>query len=185
MILGGNTNRASAERMVGLRVCGNAKKNYGAKLNTMKIYLNNEQYFECFDNSGNILVPLPEEVIKQLFGWLSTNTDLPKKGKKRNYDWEAVENDDDEDEDEIANDIVRENNNDIFAERKITISESCMQGYKSAIMWLYKEKNVTMDTKIDNWLNDFIQGYKKTIATKKEKGVMSITEGKSPLSFSG
>ena len=80
---------------------------------------------------------------------------------------------------------MRENNNDIFAERKITISESCMQGYKSAIMWLYKEKNVTMDTKIDNWLNDFIQGYKKTIATKKEKGVMSITEGKSPLSFFG
>jgi hypothetical protein len=56
------------------------------------------------DNSGNILVPLPEEVIKQLFGWLSTNTDLPKKGKKRNYDREAVVNDDDdEDEDfEIA-----------------------------------------------------------------------------------
>ena len=88
--------------MVGLSVCG-------AKLNTiMKIYLNNEQYFECFDNSGNILVPLPEELIKQLFGWLSTNTDLPKKGKKRNYDRESVENDDDEDEDfEIANDIVQ------------------------------------------------------------------------------
>ena len=36
MILGGNTNLASAERMVGLRVCGNTKKNYGAKLNTIK-----------------------------------------------------------------------------------------------------------------------------------------------------
>ena len=41
MILGGNTNLASAERMVGLRVCGNTKKNYGAKLNTIK---NNEHY---------------------------------------------------------------------------------------------------------------------------------------------
>ena len=81
--------------MVGLSVCGNTKKNYGgAKLNTiLKIYLNNEQYFERFDISGNILVPLPQELIKQLFGWLST---------------ESVENDDDEDEDfEIANDIVQ------------------------------------------------------------------------------
>ena len=48
MILGGNTNLASAERMVGLRVCGNTKKNYGAKkLNTMKIYINKlRQYKE-------------------------------------------------------------------------------------------------------------------------------------------
>jgi hypothetical protein len=167
MILCDNTNLASAERMVGLRVCGNTKKNYGAKLNTMKIFLHKEKLYHCMDSSGEISVPLPDQIIKQLFGWLSTNTDLPKKNNKRkrnnnnNNEGTIVDDDDDDDEDfENINDIERENNNDIFADRKVTISESCMQGYKSAIMWLYKEKSVTMDKTTDNWLNDFIQGYK-------------------------
>ena len=35
------------------------------------------------------------------------------------------------------------------------------------------------------WANKFIDGYKKTIAEKKAKGIMSITEGRSSLSYAG
>ena len=36
---------------------------------------------------------------------------------------------------------------------------------------------------MDSWIDAFIHGYKKSVADKKSRGVMSITEGKSPLSF--
>jgi hypothetical protein len=178
-----STHLNAANHVIGLRTSKKTKDNYKSKLNTIKIYLKSLDTQEvdptqfCLDENGDIKVPLPNEVIQKLFGWLSTNTDLPKKSYKHKRKIEEENESDDEDDN---SDIV-----DIFAERMVTISESCMQGYKSALLWLYAESNVIMDKTTDFWLNNFIVGYKKTIATKKEKGVMSITEGKSPLSFVG
>jgi hypothetical protein len=60
-----------------------------------------------------------------------------------------------------------------------------MQGYKSALIWLYKEKKIKFNEECDIWLDEFINGYKKIIADKKARGVMSTKEGKSPISFLG
>ena len=74
---------------------------------------------------------------------------------------------------------------DFFAESKVTVSVSCMQGYKSALKAFYEDSLVNFDAELDAWLDSFIQGYKKTIAEKKASGVMEIKEGKSPIAFSG
>lgn len=80
-----------------------------------------------------------------------------------------------------------------------TMSASNMQGYKSALAWHMK---VIRGVDIKSWeeyqpeqqkstqsLNDYldmlVNGYKKTVADKKRRGVMSATEGKSCISNTG
>ncbi|ETV65745.1 hypothetical protein H257_17631 [Aphanomyces astaci] len=53
---------------------------------------------------------------------------------------------------------------------------------KSALKFLYKEANVTMDEDLESRLKDFANGYKRHIAQLKEDGVMPIGEGKLPMS---
>ena len=72
---------------------------------------------------------------------------------------------------------------DEFAEESITISASNMQGYKSALLWYYKENGIVMDPSTNDWIDTFVKGYKKVVADKKSRGVMKLQEGKSALSF--
>ena len=58
------------------------------------------------------------------------------------------------------------------ASDKITISHSCIQGCKSALLWHYQENDVTMESTLSTWCDDFIKGYKKTVADKKSRGVI-------------
>jgi len=73
----------------------------------------------------------------------------------------------------------------LFAQGDITIAVSTMQGYKSALKWMYSEAHVLFTREMDDWLDRFILGYRKIVAEKKLKGIMSIAEGKQPISFSG
>ena len=43
----------------------------------------------------------------------------------------------------------------------------------------------SLESSLNSWCDNFINGYKKTVADKKLRGVMAISEGKAPLSFSG
>ena len=89
--------------------------------------------------------------------------------------------------DEVENDeITSVNGSDLlFSDDKATISVTTMQGYKSALKWLYAERNVPFAPEIDKWLESHIKGYKKIVAGKKQAGIMSVHEGKRPISFSG
>jgi len=170
------TDLQAANRVVGNRVGPKSKVNYRGKLNTIKIYLiSREDRHALLDGNNDIVTPMEDEVMKSLFGWLSKNTDLPR--KKRN------DEDQDEDEDEVHG--IDGEEADAFANNRATISHSCMQGYKSALVWHYAEKGQTLDPLLNSWCDNFINGYKKTVADKKSRGVMAITEGKAPLSFSG
>ena len=129
-------------------------------------------------------MPLTKNVIDELFGWLSSNTSLPKRRGRQHVngiDDEEEPDDGYEEPDEVIDLTI----DDVFSERKITISASCMQGYKLALLWWYREKSVVINSDINDHLNAFIKGYEVTIAKKKATGVMSITEGKSALSFAG
>ena len=117
-----------------------------------------------------IQLPLPISAIKSFFSWLSTNTELPKKKIGFDHNFE---------------DLIDSDDDDGFGNNDVTISSSTMQGYKSALMWLYEQSSIHIPMDINSYLNEFLQGYKKSIAEKKSKGVMSITEGKSPISFKG
>ena len=52
-----------------MKVLPQTVKVYTGKLNTMKKYLREGGRHVYLDNDGNIIVPLPLEVIKGLFGW--------------------------------------------------------------------------------------------------------------------
>ena len=171
------TDLQAASRVVGNRVGPKSKVNYRGKMNTIKIYLiSRDDRNTLLEGNNDIIVPLAHEVVKSLFGWLSKNTDLPK--KKRNEE----EHDDEENDDTDAVDDAGE---DAFANNRATISHSCMQGYKSALVWYYGEKGQSLESSLNSWCDNFINGYKKTVADKKLRGVMAISEGKAPLSFSG
>ena len=181
-------NEAIAERMRSKRVKDKTKGNYSGKLNTIKVFLLTNNFAVHIGERNEIIVPLPDAVLKQLFGWLSVNTDLPKKSRRKKAVAAAVAAalaDLDSDSESDSDDDVPAQPVDIFAERIATISASCMQGYKSALGWFYTEKYVIMEASIEQWIAAFIQGYKRTVAEKKAAGVMDIKEGKSKLAFNG
>lgn len=159
----------AADHIYGQRVGSKSVKNYTSKMNTIKtcIILENPEYIVI----NHMNVPFDLELIKKIFGWLSTNTKLPQRNRRHRVD--------EENEDIVPDD------DDVYASSSVTISASCMQGYKSAILWYYKEKDVAMDPSINSWIDTFIQGYKRKVAEKKSAGIMRIQEGKSPLSFQG
>ena len=236
-----SNNISAAEYTLGRSVVEGTKKNYRGKLNTMKVFLMSKGYDRCMDTSSEgIVVPLDQEVVEEMFGWISTNTDLPKK-RKRFHPEEGEEEDFGYDEEDMAeeeggeaariskrnkahypstdiskkrkrsfedgakedsvkrmkshgpeqqtrlveDDIEEETSIDIFAQNKVTVSVSCMQGYKSALKWLYKNRKYVFTADMNQWLDQFIQGYKKIVAEKKLNGVMDVKEGKYALSFAG
>ena len=73
-------------------------------------------------------------------------------------------NDENQDEDEDEVHAIDGEEVDTFANNRATISHSCMQRYKSAIVWYYAEKGQTLDPLLNSWCDNFINGYKKTVA---------------------
>jgi hypothetical protein len=60
-----------------------------------------------------------------------------------------------------------------------------VNGYKSAILDLYRQSKVKPNDDIDDMLMETMAGYKRLVAELKQNGEMSMKEGKSPLSFEG
>ena len=192
-----NNSVAAAEHTIGKRVVPKTIKNYMGKLNILKIYLATKSDDSLFDLDGNIALPLPTLLIHDIFGWLSTNTDLPKRNRRStrrinqpNERQLGNENNELSDSDSEHEAVAEEGTNnagavDLFASSEVTVSASCMQGYKSALIWWYAEKKMRLEQAQNDWIDNFIKGYKKIVADKKARGVMSISEGKSALSFSG
>ena len=147
------------------RVQVGTQKNYKGKLNTVKIFFltNVERYGKYIGSDGELLPPLEPPDLEELFSFLIVNVDIPMRGRGRRRNTrrgreEGVENadHDDEDADYDDGDDNEEDREDhsssppsppgenptdrILALNKKTMSVSCMQGYKSAILWLYKEQ---------------------------------------------
>ena len=189
-----NNSVAAAEHAIGKRVVPKTVKNYIGKLNVLKIYLASKSDNQLFDGDGNISLPLSTLMIQDIFGWLSTNTDLPKRNRRMNNRLgqqrrEQTTNENNEHSDSDAEPESTTTNtavaNDLFASAEVTVSASCMQGYKSALIWWYAEKKLKLEDPQNDWIDNFIKGYKKIVADKKARGIMSISEGKSALSFGG
>ena len=169
---------AVADHVVGRRVVTKTINSYKSKLKTLQKFLSSkEESHRYLSANGDIILPLPVEIFKEFFGWLSINAELPRSQRAQNRR-EVTHLDEGVQEDSSTR-------QDLYGRDIITISFSCMQGYRSALLWLYQEKGIVIGSDTLLWLNNFTSGYKKTIADKKSRGVMSISEGKSPLSFHG
>jgi hypothetical protein len=64
-------------------------------------------------------------------------------------------------------------------------SHSHVQGFRSAIIDLYKTRGLTISDMAKSQLTDFVSGYAKRVAQAKEDGDMPMVEGKSPMSTVG
>lgn len=138
--------------------------------------------------NGEIKVPLPDDILLlRLFGSLNTNPSLVKKGRgsgRRQEEGQSVideESRSGEDEVHPVPPARREENT--FSADVPTIAYSTMQIFKSALKWWYSENKVRLDKDIEQRLDMLIDGYKKVMAQKKKRGIMDISEGKSPLSY--
>ena len=60
-----------------------------------------------------------------------------------------------------------------------------VSGYKSAIKDNFSNSDCDFKPDIDKMLKNFFGGYQRKIANLKQEGVMSIIEGKQPMSFKG
>lgn len=105
------------------------------------------------------------------------------KGTKRKARSDDTESDEDSDSDHEYDGIEGFDPTDYMRANIATMSASCLQGYKSALLWYYDERKVPIDEASDTWLNNFVQAYKRFVAKKKENGVMKLTEGKSFIQF--
>jgi len=63
-------------------------------------------------------------------------------------------------------------------------TDSTIQGYISAIKNEHKERHLPHVTKeIDEYISEFMQGYKRLVQEKRDVGIMKNREGKLPITF--
>jgi hypothetical protein len=74
---------SASEYTIGKRLNKKTIKGYQSKLNTMSVILLEHDLHEYLDpESSKPVIPLPNNVIEDLFGWISTNTDIPLRFRK-------------------------------------------------------------------------------------------------------
>lgn len=144
---------AAAEHVVSQRVVCNTRANYRGKINNIVLFLlSTPNLVVHVDAQNNLIVPLPDAVIVKIFGWLSTNTDLPKKKGRVVVIQDGNAFDADEGEGAEDNEPL-----DVFAQKKVTISHLCMQGYKSALSWYYWENGKkVINAEMNEWISKFM-----------------------------
>jgi len=65
------------------------------------------------------------------------------------------------------------------------IAKTTMNGIVSAIGDLYRAEKLTMSNELRIEVTNFMHGYRRTIAAKKQRGKMKMFEGKRPITFRG
>jgi len=173
-----------------------SKSNYNSKIRTIGRFLNAAHSSQVvFTEDGIPLpkLPLAKYAILDLFGWLISSTELPKRGRgrKRKYT----------EEEELAFKLsILGNSGDAAVTNsadKITMKAGSVSAFRSALKWYYKinkmsfacyedllpenVENSTMEQEVSRIIN----GYKNIVGDKKNDGVMSVKEGKSEISFAG
>ena len=75
---------SAADYVMNKRLDEKTRKSYRGKIATMRIFLMEHRLFNYLDEENrSVVVPLPLQVVQDLFGWISTNTDIPlRSGRK-------------------------------------------------------------------------------------------------------
>jgi hypothetical protein len=187
------------------RVQPQSREGYNSKIKYVLKFMeeNYPQQVEGDNGSRSLKLPLSFESIQALFAKLMTDTDLPKNARKRQQ--EAGNRREElnlireaaiaagADDDEIAEIPEIEEDTTINKANSITVSKSCLGGYKSALKMLYSDNKVAFECPerpresqpLDKFLDDQIKCYANLIADKKNRAIMSVTEGKAALTEEG
>ncbi|KAJ0391783.1 hypothetical protein P43SY_002897 [Pythium insidiosum] len=114
------------------------------------------KYAQVVDAQGHLQLPLPKEAMLGFFGHLS--------GPAHECDINSIHADDAE---------------------SPSLSVSCVTGYKSALVDLYRTHEVELDSALNEELKSVLDGYEKTINGPKQRGLMEVNDGKRHLKSNG
>ncbi|KAH9181526.1 hypothetical protein AeNC1_016498, partial [Aphanomyces euteiches] len=131
------------------------KKAYASKLRVMIKWMQ-DKYPQVLDHDGNLRLPLPKEAVLGFFGHLSEPA--------LECDTQSIH----------VDDAVNP-----------TLSFSCLEGYRSALIDVYRSQTMELDKVLNAELKSVLEGYEKTINTLKQRGLMNISEGKRHLKSNG
>ena len=151
-------------------------------------------------------LPLSFESIKALFSKLTIDTDLPRSSKKRKKEEaERIEElgriraaiiarggDEDDIPERLLRPLIRQDDS-VNKENSVTIAKSCLGGYKSALLTYYSDRGMEFTCpdmppgtiSLDKYLDERIKSYGNLIADKKQRAIMSVTEGKNAMTQEG
>ena len=149
--------RAAAEQIQNGRVLKGTRHLYNLRLKKMVEYFR-ANIPEALDEDGKIRVPIQTEHCLEFFGSIYQ---IPNQR-------DGIEGEEQGEHEEQAIRAV-----------------STLGGYRSAVVFLYKEHSMKIQTTLDVGLSNFMQGYKRKVGELKQGGYMNITEGRQPLAFSG
>ena len=131
-------------------------------------------------------LPIDQQVAQKLFGIISVDTSLPRQNHNQNRRGE---------EGRLLPIIASccHHHSANPAKDMVTVTSQTFQNYKSALKWWWHEYNCPSMEKIgyawpavvDDVLNTAIATYKRDIASKKRRGIMTQKEGKSPYNLLG
>lgn len=109
------------------------------------------------------------------FSW---HIDIPRSSGKR---W--APDDVDDGNDYMDNVMAGNHPSDTWDQNLPTMSVSYFGGYKSAILWFYKEHKILMHDAASKYHDEAIDGWTRIIADKNELGVVKLLEGKDSFTF--
>lgn len=142
-------------------------------------------------------LPMTVETGQLLFAALSIDGSLPRKRRHAGLIPQQAREDELEQQDVIDLPQVQlatpTNINQLnIAENILTVSAQSYQNYKSALKWWHEYNNADYDkvgvnfpSDVDKAINSQIASYKRDVAKKKRRGIMSQKEGKSPYNLMG
>lgn len=148
------------DQIVDNRLCDSSKDQYGRRFNKFRRWVS-EQYEEHADlNSFHIADEANIKVALEQLDLPVFKAFFADICRKRNADGELMQP------------VKYQSDQDVGA-------------YRSALKFYYKKLEVSFPTNIDNFVSQFLGGYKRKIAELKQSGEMDITEGKMAITFDG
>ena len=152
---GSLTAMETARLMQSKRTNEGTKQNYKSKTNIMVKWMAQHEP-AALNAKGGLRVPTPAMAVMKFFGDLSAK---------------AV--------------ALAEATDADAASLPTPMSVSAVRGYRSALVDQYRVVNKVMDSKLDMELSSMLDGYEKAICELKQRGRMSIKEGKRHLKWEG
>jgi hypothetical protein len=144
-----------AQKLKSKRTNSSTKQTYKSKINVMMDWLV-VNFPESVDVEQNVIqIPLQKEVVLNFFGHICSRASLR-----------------DEQETPLPDDSP-------------PLSASCVKGYRSALVDLYRSAEIELDPALNTELKVLLDGYDKIVNDLKRRGLMKINEGKRHLKCSG
>ena len=196
-----------AETTSKLKVIDRSRQGYASKIKYIIKFM--RKYYPDsveIDSHGidRLKLPLKFESVAALFAQVQIDVDLPKDSKKRKKEqseryeelmriYNAALIRSDGDETDLPERPVEFVDTTVHKSNSVTISKSCFSGYKSALKLYYDDNKVDFSCperpvgsqSLDDYLNTQVRSYGNIVADKKQRSVMSVTEGKCALNEEG